>query len=264
MKIGIATFFDNYSNEGQLVQAFCMCEIVKSKGHKVELINYQDPIRQKTLKNLGSRHGNRAFADTLPIGEKFQSWKCLNKYDLILIGSDEVLKTNKLSLAPIGSGWPNIFYPTTDVPYVYFAASCGGACEVDQEMIDIVGKAKFRGFRDSETGSMFNLDYDLVPDPTFMVDIGNYVDINVPFEKISLHDGRHPHQNNFNPLEWFHSFSMFSYVETDRMHPTVACLKYGTDCHTTDTRFKTKELLNIYDAKKFRELYTNFINKIGL
>ena len=159
------------------------------------------------------------------------------------------------------SGWPNLFYPKTDVPYIYFAASCGGVSEVDQEMIDIVGKAKFRGFRDSETADMFNLEYDLVPDPTFLIDIGNYVNVSVPFEKIELNDGRHHYQKNLNPLEWFHSFSMFSYVITDRMHPSVACLKYGTNFHTKDKRFKTKEVIKTFDLKNFILLFLKNFSK---
>ena len=122
-------------------------------------------------------------------------------------------------------------------------------------MIDIVGKAKFRGFRDSETADMFNLEYDLVPDPTFLIDIGNYVNVSVPFEKIELNDGRHHYQKNLNPLEWFHSFSMFSYVITDRMHPSVACLKYGTNFHTKDKRFKTKEVIKTFDLKNFEQSF---------
>lgn len=126
MKIGILTFHNAY-NYGAVLQAYATQEIVKSRGHDVEIINYHNKKVDRSYKKILCRKfyriplvliGKYFFNKRKKAYERFINKYLrltkevlrsaenvsLDKYDLILIGSDQ-LWNKKLT-----GGWDKMYW----------------------------------------------------------------------------------------------------------------------------------------------------------
>lgn len=114
MKIGILTFHYAY-NYGGILQAYALQEYLKTKGHVVEFVNYknksvQDYYRYINLKRIPTNHLSSCLKYVLTSLSRLpfrvvrykrmknfihkyiveSSNECLDKYDLVIVGSDQV------------------------------------------------------------------------------------------------------------------------------------------------------------------------------
>ncbi|MBC8062651.1 MAG: polysaccharide pyruvyl transferase family protein [Clostridiaceae bacterium] len=215
IKIGILTFHRSI-NYGSFLQSYSLATALKSyTDFEVEIIDYNmTNVELKFLFNIVSRpvtqmhksivkylNFKKALYNKLPISkEKFISNKFnkankffTNRYDVIIVGSDEVWKINKLR------GFPNIYWLNQDLNClkVSYAASANRTRfdkieQVKKEYIrDSLSKYAYIGVRDQNTLEQLrmidkNLNIKKNSDPTFMFDCkSNTTIINKIREKLS-------------------------------------------------------------------------------
>lgn len=211
-KIGFLTYH-NEINDGGFLQAYSQANAFKNyfKDTHVEIIDYRSKALERRKKILfligGIIKGDikrirkyikikRFIKKEMPLSkEKLVSddYKksitfLKDKYDLIVVGSDEVWKSLCFSAEDkSGRSFPNIYFlsPELKCKKIAFAASAN-RCEFDkiaENNLEIVKKLlqefHFIGVRDTHTIALLkNLEISKeiakVPDPTFIYEIRNY------------------------------------------------------------------------------------------
>lgn len=169
-KIGICTLhFGN--NFGAVLQAFSLQEVLKSMGHEVEFIKLKDFKPTKQAKNVELFNKSR---ESLNISEKMYE-KDLDKYDAIIIGSDELWNLKNGSFEHLEEYFG---YNLNADKIASYAPSANGVTA--QELIEYYdGKVDFSKFnklsaRDKVTQKLIKdvsgIDAPLVLDPTLLID----------------------------------------------------------------------------------------------
>lgn len=103
MKIGILTVFDAV-NYGSFLQAFCLQEYLKKQGHEVVMIKRSSFLYEKWRITSLFTYKPSKFKFKEALARKyFQAWKCFQvsrfgkKFDLLIIGSDEMWEVNNIT-----------------------------------------------------------------------------------------------------------------------------------------------------------------------
>ena len=201
MKIGLLTFHCAH-NYGAVLQAYALQEVLKSRGHKVEFIDYRNSkllniykwfvwqrfktknikriIKETTLlPNRKLRYDNfQHFIKTkLSISKHLY---CLSSYDLIVIGSDQVWNT-KLTHGFDSMYWGNWEHHNTIV--VSYGASMEDYISPDAkiELSNLLKNFDFISVRENsiknQLENLTNKKIDVVIDPTLLLNREHWLEI---------------------------------------------------------------------------------------
>lgn len=107
MKIGILTVFDAV-NYGSFLQAFCLQEYLKRKGHEVIMIKRNSLLYEKwRFKCLFTYKPTKMYFKFILAKGYFKSWKAFNVkrdpkgLDVLIVGSDEMWELNNITFKTI-------------------------------------------------------------------------------------------------------------------------------------------------------------------
>lgn len=285
MKIGILTYHDTF-NAGAFLQTYATFKYLVDLGHDVEVIDYcpmsgfikerKTKIKTKQpLLGLKSLLTKRPFLNKhLTLSKKrivsndFDKSKgILEGYDAVLVGADTVfeVKHDKVAFAP---QIPNIYYfpETLKCRKIAFAASADASDftllnqsqkgYISSSLKDFHALSIRDSFTLSELEKIVPADYELIFDPTFMIDFPqidvahklglkeDFAVLNIPNPKLSQKFAEvfrkkgwkivSPTRNKFadinlngrvNPFEWAELYKYAKFTATDRFHGTIFSLK---------------------------------------
>lgn len=201
MKIGILTFHRAH-NYGAVLQAYALQEMLRSKGHQVEFIDYKNPCllsvynwfswkrfitknAMRAIKELGliskrkRRYNNfqRFIQSKLYVSN--QSYNLIS-YDIIIIGSDQVWNT-KLTHGFDSMYWGNWKHYNTVV--ASYAASMEDHISPEKkiEMSKLLKDFDFISVREESIKEQLKLltekNIDVVIDPTLLLNRERWLDI---------------------------------------------------------------------------------------
>ena len=154
MRVGILTFH-RACNYGAVLQCYALQEVLKSLGHKVEVVDYRSHHIEKTYKIIKTYNGIRTFARSLLTmsftakqQKNFKAFRdkylCLSKvsyynvnelansdYDCYIIGSDQVWSQR------INYGYDDVYWGnfSPSKRKISYAASMGGHNPFTQDEI---------------------------------------------------------------------------------------------------------------------------------
>lgn len=260
MKIGILTLHYTF-NPGGLAQAHCL-----SKFLNAEIIDYSP---QETIDFVNKRkEDNEFFRNCFWWGRKNlrlspyiftykQFIDYTNTFDLIVIGSDEVLKMDAFGV-PVK--WPSPYYGIgIKTKKILFAAASSPNNDVlNDEQINAINDFDIITVRDKHT--LLKLPQYLqhtaciIPDPTFA--IKNWYNISgIKSNSKIINKQWNINSQCNNPLDWFSKISSLESAYTNSFHSTIACILGNVEIlGTHDNRPKTQELLKEYNCTN-RELF---------
>ncbi len=181
MKISIITFHDAL-NYGAVLQAYALCQAVKSLGFDSELIDYRTHS-YNNVKSTWMRKQLIAFevfrAKYLPLTPKvYYSVEDLDKIetDALICGSDQIWNLN----IAIAKGHMETFFLNFgrgSIKRISYAASTGGVgfpLEYHDRIKRALGKFDFISVREKKSkedvANCINNDVEVVLDPTFLFD----------------------------------------------------------------------------------------------
>ena len=211
MKVGILTVF-NADNYGAVLQCYALQEFVKREGVEVEVVNYTSPsmdvhwstfpfsqfsaantIKEKIVILLKfflfftyRYDRKKKFATFLKnkilvSAEKYDGVNNTigDKYDLLIIGSDQLWSKSIFKMDPIY--WGNFDRPK-DVRVVTYAVSCGSIKNYTEEDILYIKKSLSNFFKISVREDVLNqfispftnLNVETVLDPTLLLTCEHY------------------------------------------------------------------------------------------
>lgn len=197
MKIGIFTFHCTY-NFGAVLQCYALQEYIKSLGHDVKILNYRPSylVTKKpkiSFKNI-VKHPLSAFSYimkqfplrksryekfiefekqyyklTNPLCTKDDIEECVNEFDVILFGSDQIWceKFNKKD-----SVWYGNLKHNHNVKFISYAASAGDVIfsEIGDDLMKMaVEEFKAISVREKKLADYIKEKTEIVLDPTLMV-----------------------------------------------------------------------------------------------
>lgn len=203
MKIGILTFHRAH-NYGAVLQAYALQEMLRSKGHHVEFIDYRNPYLlgvyncfswkrfitknvKRAIKELSliikrkRRYDNFQHFIESKLYVSNQSYN-LTSYDIIIIGSDQVWNT-KLTHGFDFMYWGNWEHHNTVV--VSYAASMEDHISSDKklEMSRLLKNFDFVSVREENLKSQLRLltdkNINVVVDPTLLLNRERWLDIEI-------------------------------------------------------------------------------------
>ncbi len=187
MDIGIVTVY-NAVNYGSYLQAFALQEILKSlvPTANVKMIKTSSFIYEKwRFTSLFSYNPKkipfkyRLLRNYLKSWKKFSIDKKPKKYDLLIIGSDEMWQLKNMTLTPL----PQFFGVGLDAKRkITYGVSCNNTTPKDVEQFtfikDNINKLDAISVRDEATYATYsnyiNKNISMVIDPTFLVDMNKY------------------------------------------------------------------------------------------
>lgn len=276
MKVGILTFHWA-TNYGAILQCFALQSYLKEQGHCAEVINYKPKRYDKTIfKSIRTREIfhlktflcglnkekelSKFRKEHLHLTHRFYEHeevaKIVDKYDVIISGSDQILNPYFLL-----EGENNTYTPIYFQPYLYrglkvaYAVSFG--CTIyPQKASDIASKLIVNfdkiSVREKSGVDIVNgwgrFDVELVPDPTLLVDKKFYENIiknkldnrnyvyaffirNIEERKKALHAVLdynviiNNDSNKFSLEDWLSRIAYSSCLITDSFHAMVMALK---------------------------------------
>lgn len=183
MRIGIATIYKAY-NYGSFYQAFGLQHYLQGLGHEVRLLNIDSIYnrRYRLRRQLRGGTHNAAFSAKM-IGSYRNDWQLYSverrrkpKYDLVVIGSDELWNIRNGSFCPA----PEYYGLSLPSERVVTYASCVGPCGIGdfderRDLLDGIRGIGMLSARDLATERFL---HELMPekkvtrvlDPSFLVD----------------------------------------------------------------------------------------------
>lgn len=285
MKIGILTYHDTF-NAGAFLQTYATYKYLLDKGYDVEVIDYcpmsgfikerKTKIKTKQpilgLKSLLTKRSflkkHLTLSKQRVVSNDFEKSRgILEGYDAVLVGSDTVFEVKHQNVA-FAPQIPNVYYfpESLKCRKIAFAASADASDfsllnqsqkeYITSSLNDFHALSIRDSFTLSELKSIAPNDYELIFDPTFMIDFpktgvekklkidGDFAVLNIPNQKLSklfsdVFRTRgwkvvSPTRNKYadinlngrvNPFEWAELYKYAKFTATDRFHGTIFSLK---------------------------------------
>lgn len=186
MKIGILTVFDAV-NYGSFLQAFCLQEYLKRKGHEVIMIKKNSIIYEKWRFTSLFTYNPQKMRFKLQLARGyFKSWKVFNieknpkALDVLLVGSDEMWELNNITFKSIPEYFGNNINAKKKITY---AVSSNSTKKEDILKYPFIqeGLKSFSSVavRDKSTYDAYAPYVRVTPqytaDPTLIMDLRNYL-----------------------------------------------------------------------------------------
>lgn len=241
MRVCVLTILDNLGNIGSLVQASSMLKVFKAEA----VVWKREEVWNSHISNCSESTLN--YYRSLNIKEEFTDYhkaaEYINKhYDIVIVGSDELWKAGNID-DTYSIPYPNPFWGSAITIKKFAFAVSTGSLNLDdyteltkKNMKNDLSEFELIYVRDKKSQldlKRLGIHVDgLIPDPTFAIDFKST-------DKLPTDD--------VNPEEWFASFANLNFLEHERMHKLLACIRGGTPCSSYDMRYKSKELKDFFD-----------------
>lgn len=242
MRVCVLTILDNMGNNGSLVQATAMLKVLNADA----IVWKRENVWKKHSSNVSNL--TKEYYNSLNIKQIFTDYseaaKYINShYDVAIIGSDELWKAGNPE-DDYSIPYPNPYWGSGIKIKKFALAVSTGSLDLSQYTEQTISNMK-KDLKDFELiyvrdkKSMLDLvelgvDINgIIPDPSFAIDFE-------PTNKL-------PTDYDITPLEWFASFANLDFLEHERMHKLLACIRGGTPCYSYDQRYKSKELKDYFE-----------------
>jgi hypothetical protein len=206
-KIGILTF--HYSlNEGAVLQCFSLLKFLQEnyKDYNFEILDFRRKSKEEFINKNTELHKKRSivnFQKIFPVSPKFyneqQASEYINKnYEKIIVGSDAVWAFESYPrITPMQPGLPNFYFLPSSIKISKFSYGCSmgnsNSSLIPKSIIEELGErlSQFTllSARDMHTKKFAELlshaEVSKVPDPTFLCNFNECVDVGVLKNKIS-------------------------------------------------------------------------------